>query len=137
MNKIFYRYIARSFWGPFGFGLAVFCLMLLFGSLFDNLSPFLKSGAGAGVFFRYVIYQAPYFMVKMTPIATMMAVLFALGGMLSNGEWKAGLAGGWRPFDMIKPLLVCAVAAGAVQFVLQETVAQLGELDAEGRARTT
>ncbi len=123
MRKIFYRYIARSFWGPFGFGLAVFCLLLLFGSLFDNLNPFLKSGAGAGVFLRYIVYQTPYFIVKMTPIATLMAVLSALGGMLSSGEWKAGLAGGWRPFEMIKPLLACALLAGAGQFVLQETAA--------------
>lgn len=123
MNRIFYRYIARSFWAPFGFGLGVFCLLLLFGSLFDNLNFFMKSGAGAGVFLSYVFYQAPYFMVKMTPIATLLAVLFSMGGMMAKGEWKAGLAGGWRPFDMIKPLLVCAALAGAGQFVLQETAA--------------
>ncbi len=123
MKKIFYRYIAQSFWGPFGFGLCVFCLLLLFGSLFDNLNFFMKSGAGAGIFLRYVAYQAPYFMVKMTPIATLLAVLFSLGGMMARGEWKAGLAGGWRPFDMIKPLLACACLAGLGQFVVQETVA--------------
>ncbi|OGR42300.1 MAG: hypothetical protein A2X35_00935 [Elusimicrobia bacterium GWA2_61_42] len=123
MKKVFYRYIARSFWAPFGFGLAVFCLLLLFGSLFDNLNFFLKGHAGPEIFLRYVIYQAPYFMVKMTPIATLLAVLFALGGMMSGGEWKAGLAGGWRPFDMIKPLLACAFLTGAGQFVLQETAA--------------
>jgi len=123
MTKTFYRYIARSFWAPFGFGLAVFCLLLSFGSVFDKLNFFVKSGAGAGIFVRYIIYQAPYFIVKMTPIATLMAVLFALGGMISRGEWKAGLAGGWRPFDMIKPLLVCSALTGAGQLALQETAA--------------
>ena len=112
MNKIFYRYIARSFWAPFGFGLAVFCLLLIFGSLFDNLNFFMKSGAGPGLFARYILYQTPYFMVKMMPIATLLAVLSALGGMISRGEWKAGLAGGWRPFDMLKPLLACAALTG-------------------------
>ncbi len=123
MNKIFYRYIARSFWAPFGFGLAVFCLLLIFGSLFDNLNFFMKSGAGPGLFARYILYQTPYFMVKMMPIATLLAVLSALGGMISRGEWKAGLAGGWRPFDMLKPLLACAALTGAGQLLLQETVA--------------
>lgn len=123
MNRIFFRYIARTFWAPFGFGLAVFCLLLLFGSLFDSLNFFIRSGAGAGVFFRYVFYQTPYFMVKMTPIATLLAVLFSVGGLMSRGEWKAGLAGGWRPFDMIKPLLACSLLAAAGQFLLQETVA--------------
>ncbi|HNW43587.1 MAG TPA: LptF/LptG family permease [Elusimicrobiales bacterium] len=123
MDKIFYRYIARSFWAPFAFGLAVFCLLLIFGSLFDNLNFFMKSGAGAGLFAQYILYQAPYFMVKMTPMATLLAVLSALGGMISRGEWKAGLAGGWKPFQMIKPLLVCSALTGAGQLLLQETVA--------------
>ncbi|OIO04789.1 MAG: hypothetical protein COX65_10290 [Elusimicrobia bacterium CG_4_10_14_0_2_um_filter_56_8] len=123
MKKIFFKYIARSFWGPFCFGLAVFCLLLTFGSLFDKLNFFMKSEEGAGLFARYIIYQAPYFLVKMMPMASLLAVLFSLGNMISQGEWKAGLAGGWRPFDMIRPLLACAVLAGAVQFVLQETAA--------------
>lgn len=123
MTKVFQRYIARSFWGPFGFGLGVFCLLLLFGSLFDKLNFFMKSGAGTLLFVRYMLYQAPNFMVKMAPMATLLAVLSALGGMMARGEWKAGLAGGWRPFDMIKPLLVCSLLAAAGQFVLQETVA--------------
>lgn len=123
MNKIFYRYIARTFWAPFGFGLGVFCLLLIFGSLFDKLNFFMKSGAGGGLFARYILYQAPYFIVKMTPMATLLAVLFSLGNMMSKGEWKAGLAGGWRPFDMLKPLLACAFLAGAGQLVLQETAA--------------
>ncbi|MDD2804862.1 MAG: LptF/LptG family permease [Elusimicrobiales bacterium] len=123
MKKTFYRYIARGFWAPFGFGLGVFCLLLLFGSLFDKLNFFMKSGAGAGLFLKYILYQAPYFIVKMTPMATLLAVLFTLGGMMDKGEWKAGLAGGWRPLDMLKPLLACAVVAGAGQFALQETAA--------------
>lgn len=122
-TKVFFRYIARSFWGPFAFGLGVFCLLLLFGSLFDKLNSFMKSGAGPWLFARYMLYQAPYFMVKMAPLATLLAVLSALGGMMSRGEWKAGLAGGWRPFDMIKPLLACSLLAGAGQFILQETAA--------------
>lgn len=123
MNRIFFRYIARSFWGPFAFGLCVFCLLLIFGSLFDKLNFFMKGGSGAGLFFRYIVYQAPYFLVKMTPMATLLAVLFSLGNMMSKGEWKAGLAGGWRPFDMLKPLLVCSLLAGLGQFILQETAA--------------
>lgn len=123
MRKIFNRYIASGFWAPFAFGLAVFCLLLTFGSLFDRLNFFMKSNAGVGVFLRHIVYQTPYFAVKMIPLSTLLAVLFSLGGMVSRGEWKAGMAGGWRPLDMIKPLLACAVLAGAGQLLLQETLA--------------
>ncbi len=123
MNRIFFRYIASSFWIPFLYGLSVFCLLLAFGSLFDSLNFFIHSGAGPGVLARYVFFQVPYFAVKITPIATLLAVLFALGGMMAKGEWKAGLAGGWRPIDMMMPLVACSLLVGAAQFLVQETAA--------------
>jgi lipopolysaccharide export system permease protein len=119
----FYRYIARAFWGPFAFGLGVFCLLLVFGSLVDRMNFFSRAGAGAAELVEHVACLLPYFVVKMTPLATLLAVLFSLGGMMADGEWKAGLAGGWKPFQMIKPLLACSLLAGAGQLLLQETVA--------------
>ena len=123
MNKIFFKYIAKSFWGPFFFGLGVFVSLLLFGSLFDKINFFMRSSSGFDIFLKYLFYQLPYFIVKMMPIATLLAVLFALGGMISKGEWKAGMAGGWRPSQMTLPLLVCSAAAAMLQFGVQETVA--------------
>jgi lipopolysaccharide export LptBFGC system permease protein LptF len=123
MNKVFFRYIAKSFWGPFVFGLGVFVSLLLFGSLFDKMSFFMKSSSDGYTFLEYLLYQLPYFAVKMMPIATLLAVLFALSGMIAGGEWKAGMAGGWKPFDMVLPLLACSAGAALLQFCVQETVA--------------
>ena len=123
MTKVFFKYIAKSFWGPFFFGLGVFVSLLLFGSLFDKINYFMKSSSGFDVFLKYLFYQLPYFTVRMMPMATLLAVLFALSGMISRGEWKAGMAGGWRPFDMALPLLVCSGAAALLQLGVQETVA--------------
>ena len=122
MNKVFFRYIAKSFWGPFFFGLGAFALLLLFGTLFDKMNLFLKSSSTIGTFVAYLLYQLPYFAVKMMPIATLLAVLFALSGMMACGEWKAGMAGGWKQFDMVLPLVACAAGAGVLQFCMQETV---------------
>ena len=79
MNKVFFRYIAKSFWGPFVFGLGVFVALLLFGSLFDKMNFFMKSSSDIYTFLEYLLYQLPYFAVKMMPIATLLAVLFVLG----------------------------------------------------------
>jgi len=123
MNKVFFKYIAKSFWGPFFFGLGVFVSLLLFGNLFDKMSFFMKTTSDFSTFLEYLFYQLPYFIVKMMPLASLLAVLFALGGMISRGEWKAGMAGGWRPFDMALPLMVCSGAAAVLQLGVQETVA--------------
>ena len=121
--KIFQRYIARGFWGPFFGSLAVFTAMLLLGHVFGNLYVFTKGEVKVLTFVRYILCQLPYFMVKIMPIATLLAVLMSLSKMVSAGEWKAGMAGGWRPFDMLKPLIICSVFAGILQFSLQETIA--------------
>lgn len=131
MNKVFFKYIAKSFWGPFFFGLGVFVSLLLFGSLFEKMSFFMKTSSGFGTFLEYLFYQLPYFAVKMMPLATLLAVLFSLGGMISKGEWKAGMAGGWRPFEMALPLLVCAGAAALLQLGVQETLAPPAFMKAE------
>ncbi|HOW89460.1 MAG TPA: LptF/LptG family permease [Elusimicrobiales bacterium] len=123
MNRTFFRYIARGFWGPFVFGLGVFVALLLFGTLFDKMNFFMKTSSDLGTFLAYLLYQVPHFSVKMMPIATLLAVLFALSGMMASGEWKAGMAGGWKPFDMVLPLLVCSAGTALLQFGLQETVA--------------
>lgn len=131
MMKIFQRYIAKGFWGPFLGSLAVFTALLLLGNIFGHLYVFTKGEVSIFVFLKYIICQAPYFMVKIMPISTLLAVLMALGKMVASGEWKAGMAGGWRPFDMIKPLLLCAAMAGLIQFAVQETIAPELYLESE------
>lgn len=120
--KTFSIYISKSFWAPFIGGISIFGSLLLFGSLFDKLNVFSRSDVGVAVFIKYMAYQIPYFIVKMMPLATLLAVIMALSKMLSSGEWKAGMAGGWRPFDMIKPFLFCSMLVCIFQFALQETV---------------
>jgi lipopolysaccharide export system permease protein len=131
MTKVFFRYIAKSFCGPFVFGLGVFVSLLLFGNLFDKMNFFMKSSSDIYTFLAYLLYQLPYFAVKMMPIATLLAVLFALSGMIAGGEWKAGMAGGWRPLDMVLPLLACSAGAALLQLCLQETVAPVCYMKSE------
>ncbi|MBO4556654.1 MAG: LptF/LptG family permease [Elusimicrobiales bacterium] len=129
--KIFQKYIARGFWGPFLGSLAVFTAMLLLGHLFGNLYVFTKGEVRIAAFFKYILFQCPYFMVKIMPIATLLGVLMALGKVVASGEWKAGMAGGWRPFDMIKPLIFCSLMAGVFHLALQETLAPSLYLESE------
>ena len=131
MMKIFQSYIARHFLVPFVAALSVFTGLLLLGNVFGHLYVFTKGEVSVLVFIKYILCQAPYFMVKIMPIATLLAVLAALGEIIKSGEWKAGMAGGWRPLDMLMPLVLCAAAAGLLQFAVQETAAPSLYLESE------
>lgn len=120
MRKVFFRYVASLFWGPFAFGLGVFLALIMFGTAFDKLAVFSGNDASAGLFLSYIALHSPYFAARVIPMATLMATLFALGGLMSRGEWKAGLAGGYRPAQMLAPLLACSLGAAALHLAVQE-----------------
>ncbi|KAF0127119.1 MAG: permease YjgP/YjgQ family protein [Elusimicrobia bacterium] len=120
MKKVFFRYVASLFWGPFAFGLGVFLALIMFGTAFDKLAVFSRNDAGAGLFLSYIALHSPYFAARVIPMATLMAALFALGDLMSRGEWKAGLAGGYRPAQMLAPLLACSLGAAALHLAVQE-----------------
>lgn len=120
MRKTFFRYVSSLYWGPFVFGLGVFLALILFGTAFDKLAVFTGKDAGAGLFLSYIGLQTPYFAVRVMPMATLLASLFALGGLMARGEWKAGLAGGYRPAQMLAPLLACALGVSVLHLAAQE-----------------
>lgn len=120
MKKVFFRYVASLFWGPFAFGLGVFLALIMFGTAFDKLAVFSSNDSGPWLFLSYIAFHSPYFAARVIPMATLMASLFALGGLMSRGEWKAGLAGGYRPSQMLAPLLACSLGAAALHLGVQE-----------------
>lgn len=120
--KIFPVYISRHFWGPFLFGVAVFSILVFLADAFEHLNTFIKSQASAGVILRYLLLGLPYWTMKVVPVATLLAVLFAIGELTGTGEWKAGMAGGYHPGQMALPLILCSAVVAAGSFVFQETV---------------
>lgn len=120
--KIFPRYIAAHFWGPFLFGMAVFAILVFLADSFENLNTFIKSQAPTRIIIKYLVLRIPYWTMKIIPVATLLAVLFALGELINAGEWKAGLAGGYHPGQMVLPLILCSAAVAAGSFVLQESL---------------
>lgn len=120
--KTFSRYIAAHFWGPFLFGLAVFAILVFLADSFENLNTFTKSQASTWIIIKYLVLRIPYWTMKIVPVATLLAVLFALGELINTGEWKAGLAGGYHPGKMVLPLILCSAIVAAGSFILQESL---------------
>ncbi|MFH1619163.1 MAG: LptF/LptG family permease [bacterium] len=120
--KIFPRYIASQFWGPFLFGLGIFAVLVFLADTFEHLNTFMKSQAEVGAVLKYLLLRIPYWTLKVVPVATLLAVLFSLSGLVHTGEWKAGLAGGYRPPDMLLPIAVCSLIITAGTFLFQEAV---------------
>lgn len=120
--RIFSRYVAGRFLGPFLFGLGLFALLVFLGDLFDKLNRIITSPAPAGVIVQYLLLQAPTWAVRVVPMATLLAVLFSVSGMARSGEFVAVMAAGVPAKSFFRPLLWLSLAVAGLAFIAQETV---------------
>ncbi|MDE2291917.1 MAG: LptF/LptG family permease, partial [Elusimicrobia bacterium] len=120
--RIFTRYVVRAFAGPFAFGLGVFALLAFLGDLFDKMGRLAVSKAAAGPVIQYLALQLPYWAVRIVPMATLLATLFAVSSFVSSGELTAVQAAGFEGRRFFRPLLLASAVVAAVAFAAQETV---------------
>ncbi len=57
--RLFTRYMAKRFIGPFLFGLGLFALLIFLGDMFDKMGYLVRSKATLGVILQYLLYAAP------------------------------------------------------------------------------
>lgn len=119
---IFARYMAKRFFAPFFFGLALFSLLIFLGDMFDKMNRLVQSKASIGVIVAYLWLEVPYWTVRVMPMATLLATLVALTGFVQSGEWIAVQASGFRTRDFWRPVLLCALAVTGLAFLSQETI---------------
>jgi lipopolysaccharide export system permease protein len=120
--KIFTRYMAMRFLGPFFVGLGMFALLIFLGDMFDKMGYLVKSKAGIGIIVQYLWLGVPYWTIRVIPMATLLATLIALTGFIQSGEWIAVQASGFKTKEFWKPILWCSLGVTVLSFAGQETV---------------
>lgn len=120
--KIFTRYMAMRFLTPFVYGLGMFALLIFLGDLFDKLPRLLRSPAPFPIILQYLWLEVPYWAARVIPLATLLATLVAVGGLVGSGEWSAVQAAGFETKAFLRPLLWMALGVTAFSFIVQETV---------------
>lgn len=121
-NKTLLRYIAGKFWAPFFFALSIFAALVFLGDVFENLKLLSEGHATFRGVLLYCVYKLPYWGNLLVPLACLLGALFVISEMVSNGEWTACLAGGYRPLQLFSAILACVFIVTAINFATQETL---------------
>ncbi|MBI5245302.1 MAG: LptF/LptG family permease [Elusimicrobia bacterium] len=116
------RYATRRFLAPFFFGLGAFALAVFLADVFDKMNRIFVTKAPLWVVAEYLGLSFPYWAVRVVPMATLLAAIFAVTGLLRSGEFIGVQSSGVRPLDFFKPLLWMALLIAAAAFLLQETL---------------
>lgn len=120
--KIISKYIAKKFWGPFLFILAVFAVLIFLGDSLEKMRWINSYGTTLRLVLKYSLLTLPSWLVQVLPIACLLSGLLVITDMISTGEWTACLAGGYTVKQIFKPLIICISLVAVLGFTVQEFV---------------
>lgn len=119
---IFTRYILKKVLKPLAWGIMLFVGLIIIADFFQKLYRFVGQETPYWFILQYYLYTIPYWLVQISPIAMLLATLFALGDLTMHEEITALQAGGISLKRISAIPLIVAILLSVLSFVLQESV---------------
>ncbi len=116
------KYILLSFLKPFINGLFAFLTLMIITHFFDYLHKFLENKPPFSLLAEYFLYRLPEWFVVITPVATLLGILFSLGTLKRNHEITAVRSSGIKLTYIIKPLIIFSIFFSMFTGVIYELV---------------
>lgn len=120
--KIIKKYILFSFLKPFLNGFFAFLLIMIITHIFDYLHVFLDNRPPLFMVAKYFLYRLPEWSVNITPVATLLGVLFSLSTLNRNHEITAIKSSGIKLIYIIKPLVIFSVIVSILTGIIYEGI---------------
>ena len=114
------RYVLRSWVSIFVLTALGFPLISIVINLTDNLNKLLDRGLTMHQIVVSYVYSIPEHAFIVMPAAVLFATVFTIGAMGRNSELTAAKAGGVSFHRMVRPILVAAMFASGLAFVVGE-----------------
>jgi lipopolysaccharide export system permease protein len=116
------RYVGRQYFATFFLGLGCFLGIFYIATFIDIADELLRGSATTSEVLRYFYFATPQFVYYVIPMAALIAALVTIGVMTKNSELVVMKACGISLYRAAMPLLVFALASGALLVGLQERV---------------
>ncbi len=120
--RILDRYLLREFAGYLLLGLAGFVVIFVVVDLFEKIDVFLDHRAPLPLVVQFYLYLAPDVVVKVLPVALLLATFLALGQLNKFGELTAMRSAGLSLWRILVPVFGVAVLCSLLSLFLGEYV---------------
>ncbi len=114
------RFLARRWTGAFLPALGVLLAVYLGGEVATRVWPLLQEGIPAGRIAAHFLLKLPLIFYTMAPVAALLATLLTLTALKKSGELGAMFFSGVRPWDVVRPLALCALLVTAFTFAINQ-----------------
>lgn len=108
------RYIVRELLPPTGLGLVAFTFMFLLQQITQLAGILISRNADLATVGRLFANALPSILSLTIPMAFLLGVLLAFGRLAGESEIVAMRAGGVSPVQLVRPVLLVGLAAGAL-----------------------
>jgi len=116
------RLILGELVGPWGFGVAIFTVLIMAGTYLFKLTDYVVSGIPVSTILKLTVLLLPGVMVKTFSMAVLLAALLAFGRLSSDSEIVALRAAGSSVGRIMVPVGAFGVVVAMFAFFVNETV---------------
>lgn len=120
--KIFDRYLAGEFIGPFLFCVLGFTIVLLTGLLFQLTDLIFVYDVAVPTVAKMLVYRIPATAVMTLPIATLFSTLLAIGRLVQDSEMTVMRGSGVSFPRLIVPVLLLGLAISGLNYAASERI---------------
>ncbi|MBQ0105857.1 MAG: LptF/LptG family permease [Armatimonadetes bacterium] len=121
--KLVDKLVFKELLGPFIFGVLAFTTLFFAGDYLLKLTAFLSDGVPVVYVLKMVMYYIPTIVFYTLPMATLLAVIFAVGRISGESEMTAMFAGGISYKRILVPVMVFCFLAFVLSYCLNDFVA--------------
>ncbi|MDR1942177.1 MAG: LptF/LptG family permease [Endomicrobium sp.] len=118
--KILYFYVAKQFLKIFFFTALAFGFIVLISELFRQIGFYMENKTPFIIIAQHLLSNVPWWIIEVLPVATLLAVLFSLGGFAKQNEITAIKAAGINLWKIIFIFLFLGVLIGAADLGARE-----------------
>ena len=116
VKRILSLYIIREISSLFLLGIVLFTLVLLMARLINLTELVVSHGVPIADVSKMILYLVPSFLIYTIPMAFLLSVLLAFGRLSADNEIVVIKASGISLFQMMPPVMLCALIAALLAF---------------------
>jgi len=120
--RILRTYFLKEFISPMLLALGVLTFVMLLGNLIKIADLVINKGVNIFCVSKLFLFMIPYLLTYTLPIATLSAVLLALGRLSSDNEIIAIRSSGINLFTLILPLLIVGIILSMILVIFNDRV---------------
>ncbi|MFH1714692.1 MAG: LptF/LptG family permease [Elusimicrobiota bacterium] len=120
--KIITKYIIKTFLKPLITSITVFLLLFILSETFRVINIVDKSPDYLIFLPFYLLFQTPFWLTQIIPVAMLLAFLFSFGMLARHNEIIAIKAGGINLNKIFIPIIVFSLGVSASVLVINETI---------------